>query len=265
MGTKSLIARSKYDQAPALFVNGKNRKNSAEISQKTLETLGSKTEWKKTCTDCVRKVPTLDSIQWRQANLNDIPETRYSIIARLSDAEDRQAWEHFAEHYRPVIYRIARRRGIQDADAQDLTQRVLAAIANSIGDWQPKAPGAKFRHWLRRVAKNETLKFLTRQPHDRARGGTSVLTALHAAPAEDQIEQEIERETRRQLIRRAAKIVREQVAQPTWQAFALTMIEGQSIEDSANALGLNIGSIYAARSRILKRIRETVRQLEQED
>lgn len=193
--------------------------------------------------------------------LTHFPDTRDSLLVRLSDSQDRLAWEQFCGIYRPLVYRLARGRGVQDADAQDLAQRVLMSVASAIDRWQ-RQEGVGFRNWLKRVARNETLKFLTRRPPDMAQGGTSVLAIMNGAAADENMEHAIELEYRRQLIRRAATVVRERADETTWLAFALTMIDGLSIESAAQELGRSVGTVYAARSRILKRIRETVKQLE---
>ena len=196
--------------------------------------------------------------------MNDVPETRDSLLIRVRDREDQAAWEQFARLYRPVVYQLARARGLQDADAQDLAQRVLLSVSAAIGKWESRE-GIKFRHWLRRIAKNETLKFLSRKPVDVAHGGSSALNAFRQHPdAQDDLEESIELEYRRQLIRDAAQSVRSRAEETTWLAFSLTMIDGMPIRQAANQLGQSEGSIYAARSRILRRIRNAVQELEDE-
>ena len=86
--------------------------------------------------------------------MTETPETRPSLLVRVKDPTDRQAWSQFVEVYRPVIHRLARRKGLQHADAEDLVQRVLVAVAGSIDRWEHDARRAKFRTWLHRVAHN---------------------------------------------------------------------------------------------------------------
>ena len=162
----------------------------------------------------------------------EVPPTRESLLLRVRDLEDRDAWEQFAHIYRPVVYRLARSRGLQDADAQDLAQRVLMSVADSIADWKPKQPNSKFRHWLRRVAKNAAINALTRQPNDIAGGGSSATRRLHDH-IDESVEDEIEFEYRRQVFRRAAQIVRSRADETTWLAFSMTMVDGLSIEETA--------------------------------
>ena len=135
----------------------------------------------------------------------DSPDTRESLLIRVRDPNDRDAWDQFVSIYRPVVYRLARLRGLQDADALDLTQRVLLSVSQSIEKWQPRE-GVKFRSWLATVAKNAVINSLSRKPKDLGEGG-SAFTQL-AVSNESDTEQAYELEYQRQLYRRAAEIIR---------------------------------------------------------
>ena len=64
--------------------------------------------------------------------MDDDPTTRPSLLVRLRDSRDEQAWGEFVEIYRPLVYRLARRRGLQDADALELVQEVMIKVASAI-------------------------------------------------------------------------------------------------------------------------------------
>ncbi len=110
--------------------------------------------------------------------LTEIPDTRDSLLVRVRDPSDQEAWEQFAGIYRPVAYRLARARGMQDADAEELAQSVLMKIARAIPSWESTSPQGRFRHWLRRVAKNAVINALSRRPKDQALGGSEMLNLL---------------------------------------------------------------------------------------
>src|SRR5437588_12482138 len=91
------------------------------------------------------------------------PQTRPSLLVRIRDAGDRTAWLQFVDLYAPLVYRFARRRGLQDADAADLTQEVLQAVAAGSRRLEYDPARGTFRGWLFTVARNRLHNFLLRQ------------------------------------------------------------------------------------------------------
>ncbi|MEM8736267.1 MAG: sigma-70 family RNA polymerase sigma factor [Planctomycetota bacterium] len=191
--------------------------------------------------------------------MTELPDTRESLLLRVRDPKDRDAWDQFVSIYRPVVYRMARAKGIQDADAQDLSQRVLISVSQAIEKWQPRE-GTRFRHWLAKVAKNAAINTLSRQPKDVGQGGSEHLLRMKEFAGQHWSES-YELEFQRQMFRRAAEQVRHRADEKTWHSFALTMIDGLSCDEAAERLGISVGSVYAARSRIVRRMREEVTKL----
>jgi RNA polymerase sigma-70 factor (ECF subfamily) len=189
------------------------------------------------------------------------PETRKSLLLQVQSLHDEEAWREFVTIYRPAVYRLARQRGLQDADAEDLAQRVLIAVTRSIADWQPDPARGRFRSWLAKIAENAAINALSRQPPDTAVGGTSILALLAGQPAHDQaIDESLDRERRRSLFRWAAQRVREEFRGGTWDAFWLTTVEARGVEEVAVTLGKSVGAIYAARSRVIRRLKDEIDQ-----
>ncbi|TWU07837.1 RNA polymerase sigma factor [Stieleria varia] len=198
--------------------------------------------------------------------MSEFPETRDSLLVQVQDPANREAWELFARIYRPVIVRIAQARGLQYADAQDLSQQVLMAVASAIGDWEKRDESTRFRHWLSRVTKNAILNALTRRPKDQAVGGSSVEELLREAVDRDgETTALIETELRRELYLRAAEKVKVEFRLDSWQAFELSITGDLSTEEIAAELGKSVGAIYTARSRIMFRLREIISELGEHD
>lgn len=97
---------------------------------------------------------------------------------------------------------------------------------------------------------------------DVAAGGTSARLRLQDAVDERNTEDELEQEYRRQLFRSAARLARDEFEETTWLAFWLTTVEGQAIPVVAEELGKTVGAVYVARSRVMQRLREKVREFE---
>src|SRR6516165_9702289 len=85
----------------------------------------------------------------------DIPPTRASLLLRLRDPRDAAAWGEFVDLYAPLVYGYLRKQGLQDADAADLTQDVLTAVAGAIGRLEYDPARGAFRNWLFTVVRRK--------------------------------------------------------------------------------------------------------------
>jgi RNA polymerase sigma-70 factor (ECF subfamily) len=129
--------------------------------------------------------------------VDEIPETRDSLLIRVADARDQAAWEQFARIYWPVVYNVARMRGLQDADAQDVAQQVLLSVSKALPTWERRDESTRFRHWLCHMARNATINMLTLQPRDRAVGGPALPADIPESRTNSDLDSELVREYRR--------------------------------------------------------------------
>lgn len=192
------------------------------------------------------------------------PETRASLILRLPNANDVAAWDELVDIYSPLIQRLAFAQGMQQADADDLTQEVFASIAKSVSRWLDRSDRGPFRAWLLTIARNAAINHLTRgATKPLAMGGSEVepVLAEHPAP-QSRTADCFDLEFRKAVFRWAASRVKEQVASSTWSAFWISQIEGKSVGETSRQLGVSVGTVYVSRSRVMKRIQETVKQYE---
>ncbi len=195
--------------------------------------------------------------------MNVATTTRASLLIRLRDADDELAWSEFVEIYGPLVYRYGARHGLQDADATDLVQEVLRQVAGSIGNFVYDPQLGKFRGWLLTITRRALGRLRRQQIRQPAGSGDSrVMAVLKDLPAEEETAFWDE-QYRQQIFQWAAEQVCGQFQDSTWQAFWLTAVEGQKPQQAADALGMSVGSVYVARNRVLKRLKEKIRQIDE--
>src|SRR5437660_12160205 len=118
--------------------------------------------------------------------MSDAPATRLSLLVRLRDARDDGAWSQFVDVYAPLVFGFARKQGLQDADAADLTQDVLQAVSGGIRrlDYDPRR--GSFRGWLFTVVRNKLRNFAAAQKRPgRGTGDTDAQLLLQQLPARE--------------------------------------------------------------------------------
>ncbi len=193
------------------------------------------------------------------------PETRESLILRLPTQSDAQAWREFVAIYEPLLYRFAKRRGLQDADAREIAQNVFVSVAGAIDRWTPDRQRGPFRAWLFRIARNHLINYVAKHQRLRAKGGSDEWSALQRVSARSSEQEEFEQDYRRELFRLAASEVKESIAPHTWEAFWRTAVLGKTAEQTSQELQMTIGTIYVAKCRVTAKIKFLVDQWEGND
>jgi RNA polymerase sigma-70 factor (ECF subfamily) len=183
------------------------------------------------------------------------PKTRVTLLGRLADPQDKDAWDEFVALYGPCIFNFARRRLPQEEDAADVMQEVLSAVLR--GNYQ--RPKGRFQKWLLTILLNEIRDFHTARARRSAVLGES---GRGMSPEEENAEEEWEKDRRRHLFHAAANRVRERTNPAHWTVFVRTALEDKTGREIAQALNLSVTNIYAIKSRVLKEIKEEIDRLE---
>ena len=199
----------------------------------------------------------------RNTEMSRFLETSPSLLVRIRDLEDIAAWNQFVEIYAPLIHDYGRKRGLQDADAADLAQEVLQAIAKSAERFEYDTKKGSFRGWLLTITKNKLIDLLERlrKPQHGHRDGSLAIEQL-AATAED--EALWERQHQWWMVHWAAEKVRYEFESKTWRAFMMTSIEQKNATETASELGISVGAAYIAKSRVLARVKQLIQEVEGE-
>lgn len=191
--------------------------------------------------------------------------TRVSLLIRLRNNADADAWSQFVDIYSPLIFSFARRCRLQESDAADLVQEVMSEVAKSISRFAYDPQLGKFRSWLYKIAKRTISRNQQKQLRQPTGTGDShMLEMLHNQPdRHNELQQFWDREYQQNLLDWATAQVRPHFREETWQAFWLTSVEQRSPQEVAKQLGLNVGTVYVAKSRVIKRLAEKIREIDE--
>lgn len=181
------------------------------------------------------------------------PHTSLTLLDGVRAPGRADAWARFVLLYTPLLRAWAKRNGLQDADAADLTQEVLVKLMHALPKYQ-KGAGQSFRGWLYQVTANQCRDF-RRRVATRALPGPDGLSAAEDASPLSEFE---EGEYRRAIVNRALALIRAEFSEPTWAAFTKLMIEHQAATEVARELGLSENAVYLARHRVLTRLRREI-------
>ena len=192
-------------------------------------------------------------------------DTRPSLILRLGNPADDGAWTEFLQIYEPTLFRLASRWGLQEADAREVVQETLLAVANSIPQFKSSGRGA-FRGWLATITRNKLADHLAkRSKQERGSGDSKIQAWLNQQASESSTESIWDWQAKRMIFAWAADRVRGQVNASTWQAFYRTSVCGEGVSEVAKELGTREGMIYVARSRVMARLRKAVETWTQQE
>ena len=195
-----------------------------------------------------------------------MPSTRASLIFAAQSGSER-AWFEFVETYEPMVYRWLKREGLQHDDAVDLTQDVMAVIVGELDKFENRGRTGGFRRWLREITIFRVLSFRRSQRRRAtARGGSSFVEQLEQVASLDAgLEGSWDREFNRSVLRRLLARLEREMEESTMTAFRLLAIDERPPAEVAARLGLSVGAVYSAKSRVLRRLREEARELLGED
>jgi len=178
-----------------------------------------------------------------------------ALLERVRD-RDSQAWRRLVDLYGPVIYEWARKSGLEPNCAADVVQDTFRSVLTSLGGFRRSDRGETFRGWLWTITRNKVRDLARRKKaQGQGGGGTSAYLRLADVPADDE-PSEVSAAGTFNVARRALELVRAEFEERTWQAFWRTSVEDERPDLVAAALGMSLGSVYTAKSRVIKRLRE---------
>jgi RNA polymerase sigma-70 factor (ECF subfamily) len=182
----------------------------------------------------------------------DIHTTPPTLLDRLKQATDEEAWRRLVHLYTPLLFYWARQSGESEADAADLVQDVFVTLVQTLPAFQYDRRNGTFRGWLRTL----TLNKLRDRKRREAREEKTLAQRRPEQEPPDGAEAFWETEYRQELTRRALGLMQAEFAPTTWKACWETVVVGRPADDVARELGISENAVYIARCRVLRRLRQ---------
>jgi RNA polymerase sigma factor (sigma-70 family) len=200
--------------------------------------------------------------------LTDDPiPTRYSLLSRLKNWQDDESWREFFDTYWHLIYAVALKSGLTDAEAQEVVQETIICVAKNIQKFKRDRKLGSFKGWLR----NLTHWRIADQLHRRAKMlqsdaafASQSLCSLEEIPEQpsEAVASEWESEWQRNLLKAALDQVKRHVREEQYQLFDLYVIRQWPVDRISQTLGVSATRVYLAKYRITRLLKKEVRRLE---
>ena len=206
----------------------------------------------------------------KRAGTDPLP-TRASLLERLKDPDDQQSHEQFYEMYRSLVYGVAMKYGLSDADAQDIVQETMRSVTAKLKEFRYDPKVGSFKSWLLQNTRWRIIELLRKQKDHLKRPSTTGDDTRRTGtmerledPAGNSLDVIWEKEWQRTLLERALTKVRQEVRPLQFQIFDCYVLKEWPVEKVTKALGVSATQAYLAKLRVGKRLRDEIKQLESE-
>ncbi len=203
--------------------------------------------------------------------LPDPDATRSSLVRRLGNWDDHGGWQVFFDRYWKLIYAVALKAGLTDAEAQDVVQETVVAVARQMREGRYDRTKSSFKNWLCLITRRRIVDHfrrrtqLTIQPRASADDTSRTDTAERVAdPASLELDAVWDEEWRKNLADAAIERVKQHVSPKQFQIFDLSVLKDVSVRDVAKLLKVNAAQVYLARHRVGALVRKEIARLEAE-
>lgn len=199
------------------------------------------------------------------AGSDPLPSTHLSLLSRLRDGSDQQAWSDFEARYRELVLRFCRRKGLQAADAEDVAQGVFFSLSRALPGFIYDPSSGRFRDYLFRCVRNAIFHWSKCPDRGLLQLDTNELLSNSNGVVSADEEQAWEAEWAAHHYRRALARLRE-----TGEERAVRLLErsfdGVSVDSLAAEFELSVEGVYKARQRARQRLQALVaEQIREED
>ncbi len=184
--------------------------------------------------------------------------TRPSLLIRIKDPRDTEAWTQFHDLYAPLIYRYARRRGLPREDAEDVRDQCLEVVARKIADFEYEKAKGGFKNWLYRIASGKVID-LMRKRREKIADSQDIRGLVDPAPSPDEVWEE---HWRHEHLKYCVEQVRGLVSPRNFKVFEMLLFDESTVKEVCDQLGLTANQVYKAKSRVLRSVCQVMSELD---
>ncbi len=197
--------------------------------------------------------------------------TRHSLLTRLRDADDHAGWQQFFDRYWRLLYGVARKIGLTDAEAQDAVQDSFITVSRQMPRFRYQPERCSFKGWLLLILRQRVSRQLRKRVQPVAdRSAPSTMTsnwdeatetdpvACLPDPSGDQLGSIWEAEWQQHVLTLAAERLKRLVSDAQFQIFDLHVLRGWPVADVAHTLGVSCAQVYLAKLRVGQRFRREI-------
>jgi RNA polymerase sigma-70 factor (ECF subfamily) len=200
---------------------------------------------------------------------DDLIPTRRSLLIRLKNWEDQESWKDFFDTYWRLIYAVAVKAGLTDAEAQEVVQETVIAVARKMQEFKYDPGIGSFKGWLLHTSQWKISDQLRKRQREAGAFGRRHETTTRTStvgripdPAGFDLEAIWDREWQRNIFDAAIEKVKRQVKARQYQIFDLYVIKQWPVQKVARTLGVNVGRVYLAKHRISALLKNEMGKLE---
>ena len=202
-----------------------------------------------------------------KAQLDLIP-TRQSLLSRLRDLDDQESWSDFFNCYWRLIYEVAIKAGLSDAEAQEVVQETVMSVAKKMPGFRYDPARGKFKGWLLLITRRRIADQVRKQMQASGASGAHPVETLNLEkmesvldPAGSELEAIWTEEWEKHLFNTAAAKIKKQVKPEHYQLFDLYVVQKWSVRKITQTLDVNAGQVYLAKHRVSRLMKEEIGKL----
>ncbi len=183
--------------------------------------------------------------------------TRGSLLVKIRDRSDAEAWREFDAIYRPMLYRYATARGLDHAGAEDVVQHCMLAVHEHIRSFEYDPTKGRFKGWLRTLVNNR-VRNLLRGRHEQAAESQDFKRDQQREPSPEEVFDQV---WMQEHLRHCMQLVRQEVDEPTFGAFNRYVVEGLPVERVCEELGISANQLYKIKWRLTRMLSAKMKEL----